>query len=93
MGILAGPFSPRYHQEVADLTDWLSERLPALGPLLITDAQYRNGIDSLSDAHRALCQEAFMLWLSGRGYELSYNQGCNALFDAARRCQLLTIVN
>jgi hypothetical protein len=83
--------SERYTSEVSALADWLAERLPALGPLRVTSAEFLVGTDSLADPHAALCDEAFRHWLDIRKYELSYNQMCNAFFAAARDAGVLEV--
>jgi hypothetical protein len=83
--------SDKYKQQIADLTDWFVERLPALGPVVLTEGEHKVGVDSLSGDHAELAREAFDVWLSERRYELSYNQTCNAFFAAAGRCGLLDV--
>lgn len=84
-------YSERYTSEVEALTDYFKERLPACGPVVLTRDQYRAGTDSLDGLHKMLVSGAFVEWLAKRSYELSYNQGCNAFFAAARALDLLTV--
>lgn len=87
----------RYAKEVNDLREWLKQRLPALGKIKLTEAQWKAGTDSLEDAelpyHRDLVRGAFIEWLTMRKYELSYSQMCCAFFGAAEECGVFESVN
>lgn len=84
-------FSQRYTDEIEALTEYFKERLPACGPVALTREEYQTGTDSLTGLHKMLVGGAFVEWLAKRKYELSYNQGCNAFFAAARLLNLLTV--
>lgn len=89
--------SERYVKEINDLREWFKQRLPALGKIKLTEAQWEAGTDSLEDAelpyHRDLVRYAFIERLTMRKYDLSYNQICVAFFGAAEECSLLEIVS
>lgn len=84
-------FSQRYTDEMEALTEYFKERLPVCGPVTLTRDEYGAGTDSLTGLHKLLVGGAFVEWLAVRNYELSYNQGCNAFFAAARLLGLLTV--
>lgn len=83
--------SERYQKEVSDLVDWYAARLPACGPLSLTQDEYKRGTDALTGNHATLARAAFVEWLAMRNYELSYNQCCSAFFEAAKRTRLLSV--
>jgi hypothetical protein len=84
-------YSDNYQKQVNDLRAWFATRLPALGPIELSHAEIEGGIDSLTGEHKNLTDTAFNEWLTERNYELSYNQMCNAFFEAVCECDLLNI--
>jgi hypothetical protein len=84
-------YSEKYNTEVSVLVDYYCQRLPACGPIALTEAEYKRGVDSLAGLHADLVRGSFVEWLSQRNYELSYNQTCSAFFTAAQKLNLLSI--
>lgn len=83
--------SERYNVEVEALQQWFQEKLSTLPPIEITQADYRNGTDSLHGDYAKIVEKAFATWLQDRNYELSYSQMCIAFFNAAITSMKLTI--
>lgn len=83
--------SPLYEQQIVDLRVWFIQRLPAMGDFTMTQDEYKIGCDFLPDPWKALTTEAFNLWKSERGYELSYRQMCSAFFYAASHCGVISL--
>lgn len=82
--------SPLYESKVRELKAWYVEKLPALGEIRMSRADYGYGTDRVPKSHEELVMQAFKLFLDG-GYELSYNQQCVAFFGAARKLGLLIL--
>lgn len=83
--------SERYTQEIEALKEWFKENLSSFPALDLTQDEFKAGTDSLKDGYAAIVSYAFWKWLYERNYELSYNQGCNAFFQAVRELGKLNV--
>jgi hypothetical protein len=81
----------RYGQEIEVLKQWYKANLAAFPLLVLTGDEYKSGTDSLKGGYQAVVSYAFWKWLHERRYELSYNQGCNAFFQALREMGKLEV--
>ena len=72
--------SPRYNKEIALCAQWIRANVRSFPKL--THEQRRNGIDALPKHLFELLMVYFDRRL-GEGYELSYNQMCQAYFGVA----------
>jgi hypothetical protein len=76
-------YSELYNKQVTDLTAWFTVRLNDTPRRSISKSDYLMGVDSLPEQLSVIVKEAFDTWIRDRKYELSYNQMCNAFFQAA----------
>lgn len=77
--------SDLYIKQINDLQEWYEKELEKLPEFTMTEAEYKNGVDSLPEPYLSLTTEAFNEWLKEKNYELSYYQTCNAFFQAANK--------
>ena len=75
-------YTPAYFGQVDALTEWLTERLNRLSPVVYTQEERDVGVDALPKHIRGLAKQASDIWLNERQYELSYSQMCTAMFRA-----------
>ncbi len=86
--------SPRYEQEITDLSAWFETAMDGLPSITMTEAQYSRGTDALPEGEYChLVAKAFSLWLNDRNYELSYNQICNAFFTVGTKTEKVKIIS
>ena len=85
--------SPLYEKQVADLTEWFKSRISNLGKVEMSREDYRAGTDKLPDRFKPVIKEAINTWETERGYELSYNQLCQAFFAAGRAVDVISVIN
>lgn len=89
--------TPFYHKMVAELKDYLKGKIKALPSFQMHENEVKIGVDALTvcapKRYGEIIDEAHKFFLERRQYELSYNQMCQAFFDAADELGKINLIN